>query len=553
MAPGTGPGGPLAKEARVRSGAAATALAAGTRLAGRYLLLDRLGSGGMGVVWQARDELLDRDVAIKDLWLPATVTSAERAQLRDRVLGEARVAARFSHPGAVVLHDVLVHDGRPLLVMELVDTPSLYELVEQEGPLPPGLVARLGMGLLDTLEAAHRQGVVHLDVTPANVLVLADGGTKLADFGIAAAQDAPARDGGTVFGSPAYMAPEQVAGERVGPAADLWALAATLYFAVEGVPPFGQGEPAETLAAVTADPPRPPRLAGPLGPALLGVLDKQPALRPGAVRLRQQLGPLAADDAAGRRAEAAPPAKGAWAPAGATLRLPGSPPATTRQRPAAAPWPGPPVGAWVVMAAALVALLGLVAALDRGPGPRPLADATSRPPARAITSTGPARPAAVAPQGGSLEVRHRPESVAADDNSIRPAFQIVNRGGRDVPLRELTLRYWYTVDRWRPQQVWCDWAPFGNAAVLGRAVRLARPANGADSYLELRFADGAGQIAAGRSSGEIKTRLNKDDWSPFDQHDDWSWTPATGRYAAAPKVTLYRNGRLVWGREPPRA
>ena len=248
----------------MRSGAAAVAPAAGTRLAGRYLLLDRLGSGGMGVVWRARDELLGREVAIKDLWLPPSATAADRTRLRDRVLGEARAAARFSHPGAVVLHDVLVHDGRPLLVMELVDAPSLYELVEREGPLPTGLVARLGLGLLDTLEAAHRQGVVHLDVTPANVLVLADGGAKLADFGIAAAQDAPAREGGTVLGSPAYMAPEQVAGERVGPAADLWALAATMYFAVEGVSPFGLGEPRETLAAVVADPPRPPRLAGPL-------------------------------------------------------------------------------------------------------------------------------------------------------------------------------------------------------------------------------------------------------------------------------------------------
>jgi hypothetical protein len=163
----------------------------------------------------------------------------------------------------------------------------------------------------------------------------------------------------------------------------------------------------------------------------------------------------------------------------------------------------------------------------------------------------PAHSAAAAPQGGSLEVRHRSESGAADDNSIRPALQIVNRGG-GVPLRELTLRYWYTVDRWRPQQVWCDWAPFGNANVMGRTVRLERPASAADSYLELRFADSAGQIAGG-SSGEIKTRFNKDDWSPFDQRDDWSWAPATSRYAAAPTITLYRNGRLVWGREPPPA
>ena len=533
----------------MRSGAAAAAPAGGTRLAGRYLLLDRLGSGGMGVVWRARDELLGREVAIKDLWLPPSATAAERTRLRDRVLAEARVAARFSHPGAVVLHDVLVHDGRPLLVMELVDAPTLHELVEREGPLPPGLVARLGLRLLDTLEAAHRQGVIHLDVTPANVLVLADGGAKLADFGIAAAQDAPAREGGTVLGSPAYMAPEQIASERVGPAADLWALAATMYFAVEGVPPFGLGEPRETLAAVVADPPRPPRLAGPLGPALLSELAKQPAQRPGPTRLRQLLAPLADGHADGRWEATAPPAKGTRSPADATLRLPGEPPATTRQRPTPPRWPGAPVRTWLVLATALLLLLGLAATLGRGPWPRPRADATTRSPG----STAPARPAAAAPQGGSLEVRHRSESGAADDNSIRPAFQIVNRGGHDVPLAELTIRYWYTVDQWRPQQVWCDWAPFGNANVMGRTVRLARPASDADSYLELRFAEGAGNVAAGRSSGEIKTRFNKHDWSPFDQRDDWSWTSPNGRYTAAPKITLYRNGHLVWGLEPPAA
>jgi len=184
-----------------------------------------------------------------------------------------------------------------------------------------------------------------------------------------------------------------------------------LYFAVEGVLPFGPGEPRETLAAVVADPPRPPRLAGPLGPALLGVLAKQPALRPDAARLRQQLGPLADGDATGRWAAAAPPAKEAQAPAGATLRLPGEPPATTRQRPAQARWPGAPVRAWLVLATALL-LLGLAAtlatALGRGRVRTPRPGRRAAPP-RPVPS--PRRPRQAAWRSATGQSRPRPTTT----------------------------------------------------------------------------------------------------------------------------------------------
>jgi len=548
---------------------------AGTRLGGRYVLLDWLGNGGMGVVWRARDELIGREVAIKDLTLPPSATAADQAGLRARVVREARVAARFSHPGAVVLHDVLEHDGRPFLVMELVDAPTLHALVQRDGPLPPGRVAGLGLRLLDTLVAAHRQGVVHLDVTPANVLVLADGGTKLADFGIAAVQGAPLDGGGLVVGSPGYMAPEQVVGDQVGPPADLWALAATMYFAVEGMPPFSQGEPRVVLESVVDDAPRPPRRAGELAPALLGVLVKDPARRSGAERLREQLHRVAAAGDGARPWPARPAGTGAGegpggagapvtvgaervpeepgglggagAPpaAGMTLPLPAGQPRTDWQQPNPYRWPGAPVRLWLVLAGVLLLLLGVVAVQDRGdqPGTR----AVPGPPA----GTAPPRAAAAVPANDGFVVRHRPDALSADDNSIRPALEIVNTGGAAVPLRELTIRYWYTVDGWRPQQVWCDWASFGNGNVLGRTVRLPRQVEGADSYVEIRFADGAGQLAAG-SSSELKARFNKADWSSFHQRDDWSWA-APVRYAAAPHITLYRNGRLVWGSEPPGA
>ena len=228
----------------------------------------------------------------------AATAPAAGTRLRDRVLGEARLAARFSHPGAVVLHDVLVQDGRPMLVMELVDAPSLHELVEREGLLSTGLVARLGLGLLDTLDAAHRQGVVHLDVTLANVLVLAGGGRP-----VGAGRDLVLRGGRS-----APVRPRRAAGDVGG----------------------GRGRPTASAAAGRTARSGPARRAA-----------KRPALRPDTARLRQQLGPLADGDATGRWA-AAPPAKEARAPAGATLRLPGEPPATTRQRPAQARWPGAP-------------------------------------------------------------------------------------------------------------------------------------------------------------------------------------------------------------------
>jgi hypothetical protein len=278
------------------------------RIAERYAMrAPALGRGGMGVVWRARDTLLGREVAIKEVRLPAALADDERARVRARVMREARVAARLNHAGAVTLHDIVDEDGRPYIVMELVEAPTLTDLVAERGPLPPEEVAALGLSLLDTLEAAHGVGIVHRDVKPGNVMVRPDGGTKLADFGIASVQDDPGLTASTglLAGSPAYMAPEQAEAEfgPVGPATDLWALGATMYFAVEGVPPFDRGSPLATLAAVVYEEARPASRAGPLAPVLAGLLTKAPTERLTGHNLRRQLRQVAAGGARAAHAE----------------------------------------------------------------------------------------------------------------------------------------------------------------------------------------------------------------------------------------------------------
>jgi eukaryotic-like serine/threonine-protein kinase len=348
-------------------------------VAGRYVLGGPLGRGGMGTVWRADDALLGRAVAVKEIDLPP---GSGPAAPRERALREARAAARLNHPGVVTLHDVVEADGRLFLVMELVEAPTLRDLVERSGPLPPATAARVGLELLDALDAAHRAGIVHHDVKPANVMVTAGGRIKLADFGIASLQDdtqrtltgaAPvgsADPGGramtAVFGSLPFVAPEQAAGRAAGPAADLWALGATLWFAVEGVAPFERGHPAATLSAILSDPPGRPARAGPLGPVLLALLDKDPARRPPAPALRRMLEPLAA----------AAPAP--TVPLTATARLPATPTRRRRGREQLPGWTAPPRrrrrGRWLAAVGILVLLAVARNAGDGDGGPPEVGD-----------------------------------------------------------------------------------------------------------------------------------------------------------------------------------
>jgi serine/threonine protein kinase len=259
-------------------------------LINRYALKTPLGRGGMGVVWRAHDVVLGREVAVKEVVFPASLSAAERDAAQARVTREARAAARLNHPGVVTLYDVVPDTGGVFLVMELVEAPTLAELVRVEGPLAPERVAEIGAQLASALEAAHHAGIVHRDVKPADVLVPPSGSAKLADFGVASLTGDPRlTTTGLVIGSPAYMAPEQAQGEVTGPPADFWALGATLYFAVEGEPPFDKGSAMATLAAVVNEAPQPMRRAGPLAPLLAALLAKDPQARLSGAKVRAWL------------------------------------------------------------------------------------------------------------------------------------------------------------------------------------------------------------------------------------------------------------------------
>jgi serine/threonine protein kinase len=282
-------------------------------LAGRYALRDVLGRGGMGVVWLATDLRLERPVAVKEVTFALHLSDDERRVLRERTMREARTAARLDHPSVTSVYDVVEEDGRPWLVMELVESCSLQQLIDGQGSLPWPAVARIGLDVLAGLTAAHQAGIVHRDVKPANVLVAPDGRACLTDFGIATATGDPAiTTTGAIIGSPSYMAPERANGEPPGPAVDLWSLGATLYTAVEGRQAFARGEPMATLMAVVTEEPPPPTHAGPLEPVLRGLLTKDPAHRMTAEQARQEL--QAALDGTREAPSWSPPAQSAQHP-----------------------------------------------------------------------------------------------------------------------------------------------------------------------------------------------------------------------------------------------
>ncbi|GAB3964547.1 hypothetical protein GCM10029978_025290 [Actinoallomurus acanthiterrae] len=250
------------------------------RVGNRYELLGRLGQGGMGTVWHAHDELLGRDVAVKEVQFPPELSETERQERHARTIREARSAARLSHPNVVTVHDVIEDEGRPWIVMELVAAPSLQSVIDAEGPLQPQRVAELGRQMVAALRAAHAAGIVHRDIKPSNVLVADGDRAVITDFGIAAIEgDATLTGTGVLIGSPAYMAPERASGAHAGPAADLWSLGATLYAAVEGRSPFERSGPVSTIAAIMVEEAPPSRNAGPLAPVLAGLLRREPADR----------------------------------------------------------------------------------------------------------------------------------------------------------------------------------------------------------------------------------------------------------------------------------
>ncbi|KKD04639.1 serine/threonine-protein kinase [Streptomyces sp. WM6386] len=249
-------------------------------LAGRYRLGAVLGRGGMGTVWRAEDETLGRIVAVKELRFPSNIDEEEKRRLITRTLREAKAIARIRNNSAVTVFDVVEEDDRPWIVMELVEGKSLAEAIREDGLLEPKRAAEVGLAVLDVLRSAHREGILHRDVKPSNVLISEDGRVVLTDFGIAQVEGDPSiTSTGMLVGAPSYISPERARGHKPGPAADLWSLGGLLYASVEGVPPYDKGSAIATLTAVMTEPLEEPKNAGPLKDVIYGLLNKDPEKR----------------------------------------------------------------------------------------------------------------------------------------------------------------------------------------------------------------------------------------------------------------------------------
>jgi serine/threonine protein kinase len=300
----------------------------------------------MGVVWRARDQLLDRDVAVKEVQIAETLTEVERANAYQRTLREAKTAARLNHPGVVTVYDVAEDGGAPWIVMQLVSAQSLDQVLAASGPLSPRRAAEVGRQLLSALSVAHAAGVMHRDVKPSNVLLGRDDRAVLTDFGIATFQGDPRlTQTGMVMGSPGFTAPERIRGEDASPASDLWSLGATLFAAVEGHGPFEKrGGAITTMSAIiNEDAPAAPT-AGALGPVIAALLHREPSDRPDAstaTRMITDVLPLlptrTGDEPAG------------YVPTALAASSPSPSPSPSPPAPSASPWASPsPSPGWAV-------------------------------------------------------------------------------------------------------------------------------------------------------------------------------------------------------------
>jgi len=394
-------------------------------VAGRYRLDERVGAGAMGVVWKALDERLGRTVAVKQMILPPSLNTDAAQEAMRRIMREGRIAARLHHPNAVAVFDVADHDGQPWLVMEYVPSRSLAAVLIERGSLPPAEVATIGRQLADALAAAHAAGIVHRDVKPGNVLLGDNGTVKLTDFGIShATDDVTITRTGMLAGTPAYLAPEIARGADPMAASDVFSLGATLYTAVEGMPPFGVTE--NTLALlhqVAAGVVQPPLQAGPLTATLMRLLRSEPAERPTAAHARGMLATVAGANAgrpttvpggnAGRPAtmvdaNAGPPVADqitSKVPAPAMTSRPPMPAAATATRVGLPPLPASPAAepspskrhrkqVAIALVSVLVVLTALLAfAAIRGDGSRSATESAQ------TGTTGPATRSQAAPTG----------------------------------------------------------------------------------------------------------------------------------------------------------
>ena len=458
-------------------------------VANRYALKTGLGPSELGTVWHAQDTLLGREVMVREIVFPSWLAGPERRAIQASVLRQAGAVARLSHPGVVTVFDVVAGHHGIFIVTELVQAPTLADLVRAEGPLPPLRVAEIGAQVASVLEVAHSADIVHRDVKPANVMVRNDGSVRLAGFGVTPLQGVPQLTAAALaLGSPSYLAPEQARGRPSGPAADVWALGATMFFAVEGQPPFDKGTLIRTLAAVVDEDPRPMLQAGPLEALLPALLAKNPEDRLSASKVRiwlrwlvtvahtpppsELVSTQAPDGAVPRsptRSPARPqPAKTPVAPmatAGRSpLEAPASDPATAPSvepstgTAAALPRRGPvlppappvrrPIRGWMAGVLALLVMGGLLLAwLPDALRPDPAGENRAAPPAtsasaRVESDEDRAASARGTPGGGAETTRSAPSTSRepATTQAVTPSTRVVSPGGLPAGWRVFTNR-----------------------------------------------------------------------------------------------------------------
>lgn len=376
----------------------------------RYRLIERIAAGGSAEVWRAKDEQLDRPVAVKRLHPHLLPDEASRR----RLVAEARAAAALSHPVIVGVYDVDATGESPALVMELVEGESLAARIERDGPLEERAAAALTADVAEALYHAHQRGVIHRDVKPGNVLLAADGRTRLVDFGIAHSL-APSAErltlAGTVMGTLRAMAPEQLTGGPITPRTDLYGLGVVLHEAVAGHAPYPATSPVALADAQRAGPPAMDGIDPALASVIFACLSYDPTSRPLhagalAVALRDWLaGDPAAALAMAPRAPATvdtaaitQPLPRVAAPAAAAAAASAPPPAPARRRRSLA---------WPIAALAVVAVVAVAAAAVL-PGISPGADAAPAPPSASATPS----PAWMAGLVGQIEEACGAESAA---------------------------------------------------------------------------------------------------------------------------------------------
>ncbi|MFB7220277.1 protein kinase [Streptomyces sp. NPDC056227] len=446
-------------------------------IAGRYRLLGPLGQGGMGTVWRARDEVLGREVAVKEVRAPSGLPTPDVQRLYARLEREAWAAARVSHRNVVTVYDVATEDSRPWIVMELIRGLALSDVLDAEGPMSPQRAAHIGAEVLAALRSAHGSGVLHRDVKPGNVLIANDGRVVLTDFGIAMVEGTSALTmTGELIGSPEFLAPERALGRTPGPESDLWSLGVLLYAATEGNSPFRQNTPLNTLRAVVDEELPPPRRAGPLAPVVEALLRKDPAARLSAAEAEHRLRIVAAGGTPRTAGAGAADPRGATVTAGTTA--PATPfPATSFPSPASSATSAYAPEersrrAVAVLAVGLAVLLlavgGIVWTLAHkgddknaggstgAPGPGPTSSAPRSAPATRVTSDADGSPGAggAGNTGNSSTSKPPPQTVTVYLTPVRESYEgTCPPPHTEAPAVEATI----TVGR-TPAQVEYRWA-----------------------------------------------------------------------------------------------